>query len=70
MAVTSEAVIKVKSIMNAALKDLDDYISAQLGNKILAREESRGEISITIYREHIIETLKFLRDDITANSNR
>ena len=66
MAVTSKAVIKVKSIMNAALKDLDDYVSAQLGNKILAREENHGELSITIYRDHIIETLKFLRDDINC----
>ena len=52
--------------MNAALKDLDDYVSAQLGNKMLAREECQGELSITISRDHIIETLKFLRDDINC----
>ncbi len=52
--------------MDAALKDLYEYVSNQLGEKVLACEESRGELSITIHRDNIIETLKFLRDDINC----
>ncbi|MBM08586.1 MAG: NADH-quinone oxidoreductase subunit C [Magnetovibrio sp.] len=52
--------------MNAALKNLDEYLSSRLENKLLAREEGHGELSITIHRDNIIEVVKFLRDDINC----
>ncbi len=52
--------------MDAALKDLEEYVSAQLGNKMLARDESRGELSLTVHRDNIVEVLKLLRDDVNT----
>ena len=52
--------------MDAALKDLEEYVSAQLGDKVLARDESRGELSLTVHRDDIVEVLKFLREDINT----
>ena len=52
--------------MDAALKDLEEYVSAQLGDKVLARDESRGELSLTVHRDNIVEVLKLLRDDVNT----
>ena len=52
--------------MDAALKDLEEYVSAQLGDKVLARDESRGELSLTVHRDNIVEVLKFLREDVNT----
>ena len=52
--------------MDAALKDLEEYVSAQLGDKVLARDESRGELSLTVHRNNIVEVLKLLRDDVNT----
>ena len=52
--------------MDAALKDLEEYVSAQLGDKVLARDESRGELSLTVHRNDIVEVLKLLRDDVNT----
>ena len=52
--------------MDAALKDLEEYVSAQLGDKVLGRDESRGELSLTVHRDNIVEVLKFLRDDVNT----
>ena len=52
--------------MDAALKDLEEYVSAQLGDKVVARDESRGELSLTVHRDNIVEVLKLLRDDVNT----
>jgi len=52
--------------MDAALKDLEEYVSSQLGDKVLARDESRGELSLTVHRDNIVEVLKLLRDDVNT----
>ena len=52
--------------MDAALKDLEEYVSAQLGDKVLARDESRGELSLTVHRDNIVGVLKLLRDDVNT----
>jgi len=50
--------------MDVALKELDEFIAARLGDKILEREVSRGELSITVHRDNIVGTLTLLRDDV------
>jgi NADH-quinone oxidoreductase subunit C len=52
--------------MDLALKDLDEYVTGQIGDKVLDRQTDNGELSITVHRDHIIETLKFLRDDVNC----
>jgi NADH-quinone oxidoreductase subunit C len=50
--------------MDVALKELDEFIAARLGDQILEREVSRGELSITVHRDNIVGTLTLLRDDV------
>jgi NADH-quinone oxidoreductase subunit C len=45
------------------LEMLSDHIYGQRGADIIARDIVRGELSITIKRDHIIPFLAFLRDD-------
>jgi NADH-quinone oxidoreductase subunit C len=52
--------------MELALKDLDEYVSGQLGDKVLERQTDSDELSLTVHRDNIIETLKFLRDDVNC----
>jgi NADH-quinone oxidoreductase subunit C len=50
--------------MDVALKELDEFIAARLGDKILEREVSRGELAITVHRDNIVGALTLLRDDV------
>ena len=50
--------------MDVALKELDEFIAARLGEKILEREVSRGELAITVHRDNIVGALTLLRDDV------
>jgi len=50
--------------MDVALKELDEFIAARLGDKILEREVSRDELAITVHRDNIVGTLTLLRDDV------
>ncbi|MBT6093273.1 MAG: NADH-quinone oxidoreductase subunit C [Rhodospirillaceae bacterium] len=52
--------------MDLALREIDEFISAHIGGKVIAREVCVDELSITVHRDDIIETLKFLRDDINC----
>ena len=50
----------------AALKELDEYVSQQLGGKVLDCDCTGGELCITVQRDSIVEVLKFLRDDVNC----
>ncbi len=52
--------------MDLALRELDEFVSAQMSGKILAHEVCGDELSLTVHRDNIVETLKFLRDDVNC----
>lgn len=49
--------------MNIALQELNDYIANSLGEMLIEAEIRLDELIITVNRESIVDTLKFLRDD-------
>lgn len=50
--------------MDAALKDLGDYLSETLGDTIVSGwQVTHGELSLTVGRESLPEVLKFLKGD-------
>jgi len=49
--------------MDSALKELGDYISDSLGDRVTETEVRLHELMITVDRDTVLETLKFLRDD-------
>ncbi len=49
--------------MTDALGDLGSYIANKMPDKSGAAHVQHGELSLTVERQHIVETLTFLRDD-------
>jgi len=49
--------------MSERLKELGDHISAKIDSAIKSWSVDAGELTITIYRDRVIEVIKFLRDD-------
>ena len=49
--------------MNQAMQDLGEFIEAALPDCVIAVEQPRDELSLSVYRGSLIKVLKFLRDD-------
>jgi NADH-quinone oxidoreductase subunit C len=49
--------------MTEALNGLGDYLADELGPKLLGFDVAQGELTLHVDRGHILEALKFLRDD-------
>lgn len=49
--------------MDQALKELGDYISAELGDEVIAATVAVHELTVTARADQIVKVLKFLRDD-------
>lgn len=45
------------------LAELKEHVDATLGDALVASEMRHGELSVTVVREKIVQTLGFLRDD-------
>ncbi len=52
--------------MDDALNKLAAYLGDTLGAKLLSTELALGELTIAVGREHIFETVQFLRDDASC----
>jgi NADH-quinone oxidoreductase subunit C len=46
-----------------ALSDLSEHVAGHLGDRLLARAIARGELTVEVGPESVLETLTFLRDD-------
>ena len=53
--------------MNIALQELNDYIANSLGEMLIEAEIRLDELIITVNRESIVDTLKFLPDDANCH---
>ena len=51
------------SAADETLKELEDFIVGRLGPALAASRIAHGELTLEVGREHIIKTLKLLRDD-------
>jgi NADH-quinone oxidoreductase subunit C len=49
--------------MDEKLPDLEKHVTAALGGTVLASRIARGELTVDVAREKIVEVLTFLRDD-------
>ena len=49
--------------MNQAMQDLGEFLEAALAEGIVAVEQPRDELSLTVRRDSLIKVLTFLRDD-------
>lgn len=51
--------------MDAALKDLGEYLAEALGDEVVTGWHVKyGELTLKVSREHITEVLKFLKSDV------
>ncbi|WND02414.1 NADH-quinone oxidoreductase subunit C [Temperatibacter marinus] len=48
---------------DTALKSLSEHIATSLENELVDTKIDRGELTITVRRDHILKVLTFLRDD-------
>jgi NADH-quinone oxidoreductase subunit C len=49
--------------MTELLKSLEEHLASKLGAAIASSQITRGELTLTIVRDRIVDVLKFLRDD-------
>lgn len=49
--------------MDLDLKELGDFVSDALGEDVLGADIRLGELAVTVRREAVTRTMKFLRDD-------
>lgn len=51
------------TMMEQALQDFCDHVTAAMSDHVLSAREEKGEIILTVNRESIVRVLNFLRDD-------